>query len=442
MNRRLGATVSIDDLESVLGSAVTEHRVLLRGEFAGPEDFLGRGPAGYPSVIGRLITGGPALKDFRELEIVGERRYLEGIQRFLHRSPGVIPRRWSGSDVVVDVIPRYFRGRIQLELRRILESHREGCWTRARRAEERSLSTRPRRRPKGISDQRSLDWSRRTPVRRVAVITFPESKALRDVKGEFDRLPSGQIEVRYLTDIGRQSGKTPESIAQAIAGASSDCDVILLARGGGTTTEMWSFHTATVAQAILDSKAPVITALGHADDVTLADRVADLSCPVPASGARAVARAVFAGRADERSAAARARERVECARREEEAAAREQDLRSARSQLREMQSALMQSEWARRADGEASDQTRRLAVSAARSEMHAAYAAVVLSGIAAWIAATGLLNATVEPDLVGTGLAAAIVAAFALGACGFSRRCAQKSRAPAGKWCRTDLMRK
>src|SRR5439155_16377781 len=66
-------------------------------------------------------------------------------------------------------------------------------------------------------------------------------------------------------------------------------DVIVLARGGGSFEEMYAFNTELVARAILDSRLPVVTALRHTSDRTVADLVGDAECRTPTdAGARVV----------------------------------------------------------------------------------------------------------------------------------------------------------
>ena len=80
-------------------------------------------------------------------------------------------------------------------------------------------------------------------------------------------------------------------IARALKRCNAErlADVIVLARGGGSLEEMYAFNTELVARAILDSKLPVVTALGHTSDRTVADLVADAECRTPTeAGARVV----------------------------------------------------------------------------------------------------------------------------------------------------------
>jgi len=84
-----------------------------------------------------------------------------------------------------------------------------------------------------------------------------------------------------------QGAEAPEEIAKAIARLNqlNDLDVIIVARGGGSLEELWAFNTEIVAYAIYDSAIPIVSAVGHETDVTIADLVADMRAPTPSAAA-------------------------------------------------------------------------------------------------------------------------------------------------------------
>jgi exodeoxyribonuclease VII large subunit len=88
-----------------------------------------------------------------------------------------------------------------------------------------------------------------------------------------------------------QGANAPGSISRALRRCNSEglADVVVIARGGGSFEEMFAFNTVVIARAILQSRLPVVTALGHTSDRTVADMVADAECRTPTeAGARVV----------------------------------------------------------------------------------------------------------------------------------------------------------
>ncbi len=104
----------------------------------------------------------------------------------------------------------------------------------------------------------------------------------------WERYPNMSIVV-YPVQV--QGAAAPMSVARALRRCNHEAlaDVIVLARGGGSFEEMYAFNTELVARAILESKLPVVTALGHTSDRTVADLVGDAECRTPTeAGARVV----------------------------------------------------------------------------------------------------------------------------------------------------------
>lgn len=119
----------------------------------------------------------------------------------------------------------------------------------------------------------------------IGVITSPTGAAIRDVITTIKRrYPIGNILVFPVLVQGDQAAP---SIAKAIEKANNrtDIDILIVGRGGGSIEELWAFNEEIVARAIYASTIPVISAVGHETDVTIADFVADLRAPTPTGAA-------------------------------------------------------------------------------------------------------------------------------------------------------------
>lgn len=120
---------------------------------------------------------------------------------------------------------------------------------------------------------------------RIALVTSPTGAAVRDmIRILGRRWPLARVTL-YPAQVQGQGAA--ENIAQAIllANAIGEADVILCGRGGGSMEDLWAFNEEVVARAIYDSNIPVISAVGHEPDVTIADFVADLRAPTPSGAA-------------------------------------------------------------------------------------------------------------------------------------------------------------
>jgi len=132
---------------------------------------------------------------------------------------------------------------------------------------------------------------RRLPFlpRAVALLTSPTGAVIHDLQETiWERYPNMGIVV-YPVQV--QGAAAPLSIARALRRCNEEAlaDVIVIARGGGSFEEMYGFNSEVVARAILGSRLPVVTALGHTSDRTVADLVADAECRTPTeAGARVV----------------------------------------------------------------------------------------------------------------------------------------------------------
>jgi len=121
--------------------------------------------------------------------------------------------------------------------------------------------------------------------RRIGVITSPSGAAIRDVLSVLARrFPLAEIEILPVPVQGREA---PPAIVAALRAASAARrhDVLLLARGGGSLEDLWAFNDEAVARAIRASAIPVVSAIGHEVDFTIADFAADLRAPTPSAAA-------------------------------------------------------------------------------------------------------------------------------------------------------------
>ena len=134
---------------------------------------------------------------------------------------------------------------------------------------------------------------RRLPFlpRVVALITSPTGAVIHDLQETIlDRYPNMEILV-YPAQV--QGTASPGSVVLALRRCNREAraEVVVIARGGGSFEELYAFNTEPVARAILASRIPVVTALGHTSDRTVADMVADAECRTPTeAGTRIVPR--------------------------------------------------------------------------------------------------------------------------------------------------------
>ncbi len=124
--------------------------------------------------------------------------------------------------------------------------------------------------------------------RHLGVVTSPSGAAIQDILQVLQR--------RYpllpvlIFPVAVQGSEAPQQICKAIqlANQQGQCDVLIVGRGGGSLEDLWAFNDEKVARAIAASKTPIVSAVGHEVDFTIADFVADLRAPTPSAAAELV----------------------------------------------------------------------------------------------------------------------------------------------------------
>ncbi|MCL2695041.1 MAG: exodeoxyribonuclease VII large subunit [Clostridiales bacterium] len=140
-----------------------------------------------------------------------------------------------------------------------------------------------------LRTQGAFETARKKPIPPfpscVGVVTSPTGAVWQDIRNIAGRRFTGLPLLLYPTAV--QGEGAAAEIAAAIAKANREkrADVLIVGRGGGSLEELWAFNEPAVVNAILDSAIPVISAVGHETDVTLADFVADLRAPTPSAAA-------------------------------------------------------------------------------------------------------------------------------------------------------------
>lgn len=143
-----------------------------------------------------------------------------------------------------------------------------------------------------LADKGMFDEIHKKPIprypARIGVVTAQGGAALQDILNITSRrYPLAEI---VLYPVSVQGVSSAGEIANAIKymNKTNACDVMIVGRGGGSIEDLWSFNEEIVAHAIFDSVIPVVSAVGHETDFTIADFVADLRAPTPSAAAELV----------------------------------------------------------------------------------------------------------------------------------------------------------
>jgi len=122
----------------------------------------------------------------------------------------------------------------------------------------------------------------------IGVVTSPSGAAIRDICHVLSRRFPAIPVIIYPTAVQGKDAALEICAAMTKAQRHGKCDVIILARGGGSLEDLWSFNEEIVARHIYDCTLPVVTGIGHEIDFTIADFVADQRAPTPSAAAELV----------------------------------------------------------------------------------------------------------------------------------------------------------
>ena len=141
---------------------------------------------------------------------------------------------------------------------------------------------------KKLSQEGLFDQEHKRPIprfpKRIGIVTAPTGAAIRDILSTIKRRYPLCETILFPALVQGEGAK--ESIVKQLTTAQDfDLDLIICGRGGGSIEDLWAFNEEIVARAIYNSKIPIISAVGHEIDWTIADFVADLRAPTPTGAA-------------------------------------------------------------------------------------------------------------------------------------------------------------
>jgi exodeoxyribonuclease VII large subunit len=145
---------------------------------------------------------------------------------------------------------------------------------------------------KRLAAEGLFDKDRKRPLprfpRRIGIVSSPRGAVIQDMVNILSRRFPG-LHIRLYPSLVQGEGSV-EEVSRGIRYFSQTgwAEVVILARGGGSLEDLWTFNEEAVARAIAASAVPVISAIGHETDVTIADFVADLRAPTPSAAAELV----------------------------------------------------------------------------------------------------------------------------------------------------------
>ena len=140
-----------------------------------------------------------------------------------------------------------------------------------------------------LAQEGLFDPARKKPLpalpKRIGVITSPTGAALRDILTTLRRRFPAIAVLIYPVPVQGVGAADKIAAAVHLAGVRGECDALILARGGGSLEDLWSFNEESVARAVYACPLPVVCGVGHETDFTIADLVADARAPTPTAAA-------------------------------------------------------------------------------------------------------------------------------------------------------------
>ena len=193
-----------------------------------------------------------------------------------------VSRPEDGLQVFVEGRPTVWeeRGEFRITVKRLIPTDADGQWELQLRKAKAALER------DGL-----LDPARRRPLpqfpARIAIITSPDGAALHDILTVIERRWPA-VEILLLPT--RVQGEAAErELCRALRLTNEiSVDVAIVGRGGGSREDLWAFNSEKVARAVAAVEVPIISAVGHEQDIVLTDLVADLRAPTPSAAAEAV----------------------------------------------------------------------------------------------------------------------------------------------------------
>lgn len=141
---------------------------------------------------------------------------------------------------------------------------------------------------KKLMDEGLFDEAKKKPIpkfpSKIGIVTAPTGAAIRDILSTIKRRYPLCETILFPSLVQGEEAKF-DVVRQIETAQNYDLDVLIVGRGGGSIEDLWAFNEEIVARAIYSSNIPIISAVGHEPDVTIADYVADLRAPTPTGAA-------------------------------------------------------------------------------------------------------------------------------------------------------------